>query len=223
MSETLLVNELFLSIQGESTFAGTPCTFIRLSGCDNACRWCDTRYASEENGTVMELSGIERLTNNFRTPLVEITGGEPLRQEAVYTLMQQLCDNGYTVLLETGGFLPVDRVDHRVHKIIDLKAPSSGESGRICTSNIELAVSAAEPLKKSFEFKLVLASREDYDWAVDLLNRYRLNQHSTVLMGAVFNKLHPAELARWILEDHLNVRLQLQLHKYIWPPEARGV
>lgn len=223
MSETVLINEIFRSIQGESTFAGTPCTFIRLSGCDSACRWCDTRYASVENGTAMTLSEIERRADGFRTSLVEITGGEPLQQEPVYALMQQLCDKGHTVLLETGGFLPVDRVDPRVHKIIDLKAPSSGESGRICTSNIELAVSAAEPLKKSFEFKLLLSSREDYDWAVDLLNRYRLNQHCTVLMGTVFNKLLPAELAAWILEDHLNVRLQLQLHKYIWPPDMRGV
>ena len=223
MNETLLVNEIFPSIQGEATYAGWPCTFIRLGGCDSNCTWCDTRYASNEKSETMKLPAIIRRAETYKTPLVEITGGEPLQQENVYTLMERLCDRFRTVLLETGGFLPVDRVDPRVHKIIDLKTPSSGESKHLCTGNIELAVSAPEKLKKTFEFKLVLASRKDYEWAVDLLEHYNLTKHCTVLMGTVFNNLDPAELAGWILQDHLNVRLQLQLHKYIWPPDKRGV
>ncbi len=223
MSETLRVNEIFLSIQGESTYAGRPCIFIRLSGCDNTCTWCDTRYASSEEGRNMALPEIIRSIKAYRTPLVEITGGEPLRQEHVHALIRQLCDRNYTLLLETGGFLPVDRVDPRAHKIIDLKPPSSGESGKNCLENIEHAVAAPDSLKKTFEFKIVIASREDYEWAVHLLNRYNLATHCTVLMGTVFNKLHPAELAGWILEDNIHVRLQLQMHKYIWPPDKRGV
>lgn len=223
MSNTLLVNAIFLSIQGESTYAGFPCTFIRLTGCSSACTWCDTRYASSEEGMTMKLPELISLVDTYKTPLVEITGGEPLGQESVYTLMRRLCDKGYTLLLETGGFLPVDRVDPRVHKIIDLKPPSSGESEKNCPGNIELATAAPELLKKTFEFKIVLASREDYEWAVDLLEHYNLTTHCTVLMGTVFNKLDLAELAKWILHDRLNVRLQLQLHKYIWPPDIRGV
>ena len=223
MNNTLFVNEIFLSIQGESTYAGRPCTFIRLTGCDSTCTWCDTRYASGKEGITMKLPEIISHVDAYRTPLVEITGGEPLQQENVYDLMQQLCNKGYTLLLETGGFLPIDRVDPRVHKVIDLKPPSSGESKRNCLDNLELAVAVPESLKKTLEFKIVLASREDYEWAVDLLERYNLTRHCTVLMGTVFNKLGPAELAGWILHDHLNVRLQLQLHKYIWPPDKRGV
>lgn len=223
MSNTLLVNEIFLSIQGESTYAGFPCTFIRLTGCSSVCTWCDTRYASGEEGMTMKLPELISLVDTYKTPLVEITGGEPLGQESVYALMRRLCDKGYTLLLETGGFLPVDRVDPRVHKIIDLKPPSSGESERNCPSNIELATTAPEPLKKTFEFKIVLASREDYEWAMDFLEHSNLTTHCTVLMGTVFNKLDLAELAKWILHDRLNVRLQLQMHKYIWPPDTRRV
>ncbi|MCG8342888.1 MAG: 7-carboxy-7-deazaguanine synthase QueE [Chlorobiales bacterium] len=223
MSETLLVNETFLSIQGESTYAGWPCTFIRLAGCQSSCTWCDTRHASTEEGTSMTLSEITEHLVQYRTPLVEITGGEPLQQENVYALMRQLCDRDYTVLLETGGFLPVDRVDHRVHKIIDLKTPSSGESERNCLENIELAAASPDSLKKTFEFKCVVACRKDYEWARNLLNTWDLTAHCTVLMGSVFGEQDPAELARWILEDHLHVKLQLQLHKYIWPPDKRRV
>ena len=223
MSETLLVNEMFLSVQGESTYAGWPCTFIRLAGCDSSCVWCDTRYAAGEEGRTMTLPEITASIERYKTPLVEITGGEPLQQENVYALMQHLCDRGYTLLLETGGFLPVDRVDPRVHKIIDLKTPSSGESERNCLENIESAIASPDSLKKNFEFKLVVASRQDYEWGRNLLNTSDLTTHCTVLMGAVFGKQDPAELAAWILEDHLHVKLQLQLHKYIWPPDKRGV
>ena len=223
MSKTLLVNEIFLSIQGESTYAGWPCTFIRLAGCQSSCTWCDTRYAAGEEGSIMSLPDIGARIENYKTPLVEITGGEPLQQENVYALMQHLCAEGYILLLETGGFLPIDRVDPRVHKIIDIKTPSSGDSERNCLANIEYAIAAPEPLKKNFEFKLVVASRQDYEWGRDLLKTTDLTAHCTVLMGAVFDKQDLAELAAWILEDHLHVNLQLQLHKYIWPPDRRGV
>ncbi len=223
MNRTLLVNELFLSIQGESTYAGRPCVFIRLAGCGSSCTWCDTRYASLEQGKAMTLREIIEQSEAFGIPLVEITGGEPLQQENVYPLMKRLCDRGHTVLLETGGFLPVDRVDSRVHKIIDLKPPSSGvcENNRLDT--IELALAASKAEKKTFEFKLLIASREDYEWARSLLGRYHPEEHCTVLMGVVFGRMQPAELAAWILEDRLGVRLQLQLHKYIWPENTRGV
>lgn len=223
MSETLLVNEIFLSIQGESTYAGWPCIFIRLAGCDRSCNWCDTRYASSKEGKNMTVPEIMTHIETFGIPLVEITGGEPLQQENVYTLMRMLCDRGYTLLLETGGFIPVDGVDPRVHKIIDLKTPSSGESGKNCLKNIELAVASSVLQKKALEFKLVVASRNDYEWSKNLLSTWNLTDHCTVLMGTVFGRLDPAELAKWILEDHLHVKLQLQLHKYIWPPDTRGV
>ena len=222
MSQTLLVSEIFLSIQGESSYAGWPCTFIRLAGCRSSCVWCDTRYASTDEASTMTLTGITENIGQYRTGLVEITGGEPLEQENVYRLMQMLCDRGYTVLLETGGSLPVDRVDSRVHTIIDLKPPSSGESERNCLDNIRHAV-ASPALLKNVEFKCVVASRADYEWSRDLLQTWNLTAHCTVLMGAVFGMQDPAELVQWILEDHLRVKLQLQLHKYIWPPDKRGV
>ncbi len=223
MSETLLVNEIFLSIQGESTYAGWPCIFTRLSGCDSSCTWCDTRYASGKEGKNMTITEIINQIESYDTPLIEITGGEPLLQENVYALMRQLCDRGHTLLLETGGFVPVDRVDPRVHKIIDLKAPSSGESEKNCLKNIEYVIASSVLQKKTFEFKLIIASRQDYEWAKNLLSSWGLTDHSTVLMGTVFGRLDPAELAKWILEDHLHVKLQLQLHKYIWNPDTRGV
>lgn len=223
MSETLLVNEIFLSIQGESTYAGWPCIFIRLAGCQSSCTWCDTRYASNEEGRSMTFPEIIESIEKHRVSLVEITGGEPLQQENVYALMRQICDRGYTLLLETGGSLPVDRVDRRAHKVIDLKPPSSGESKRNCLKNIEHVIALPDSLKKTFEFKIVIASREDYEWAVNLLKRYDLTAHCTVLIGTVFGRLDPAKLAGWILEDHLHVRFQLQLHKYIWSPDMRGV
>ncbi len=221
MSETLLVSELFLSIQGESSYAGRPCAFVRLAGCEAECAWCDTRYAAAPEGDPMTPEGIVERVKSFGVPLVEITGGEPLEQPPAYGLMSLLCDRGYTVLLETGGFLPVDRVDPRVHKIIDLKPPSSGAA--CLTQNIELALEAPDELKGSYEFKIILASRSDYAWALELLRRYDLAARCTVLLGTVSGKLSPAELAGWILEDRLNVRLQLQLHKLLWPGKDRGV
>lgn len=221
MSDPLLVNEIFLSIQGESSFAGWPCTFVRLSGCEGGCSWCDTGHAAGDEGTLMTPEAILDRVTSFGVPLVEITGGEPLQQENVHALLRELCDRNYNVLLETGGFLPVDRVDPRVCKIIDLKPPSSGAG--CCIGNVELALRAPQALKSTFEFKIVIATRADYDWALGILRRYDLPAHCTVLMGAVHGRLEPSELAGWILQDRLRVRLQLQLHKYLWPGRDRGV
>lgn len=218
----LSVSELFHSIQGESSFAGWPCTFIRLAGCGHGCRHCDTSYA-EEPEIKMDIDEIIRRTDEIGAPLAEITGGEPLLQHGVYPLMEQLCNRGQTVLLETGGFISVAGVDPRVHKVIDLKAPSSGVCDRNNPANIELAMQIEKSEISSFEFKIVVADRDDYLWARKLLAETGLAEVCTVMMGTVFGLLEPRSLAEWILEDRLRVRMQLQMHKYIWPPDTRGV
>jgi 7-carboxy-7-deazaguanine synthase len=219
----LSISEIFHSIQGESSFAGWPCTFIRLAGCGHGCRYCDTAYA-ELPGTDMGIDEITDKVAGIGAPLVEITGGEPLLQEEVYPLMEKLCNSRTgTVLLETGGFLSVAKVDPRVHKIIDLKPPSSGVSGENNQENIELALQQKEHAYRSIEMKIVVADREDYLWARELLTRTGLTDSCTVMMGVAFGMLEPVNLASWILEDRLKVRMQLQMHKYIWPPDMRGV
>lgn len=217
----LNISELFHSIQGESSFAGWPCAFIRLAGCGHNCTFCDTTYA-EEPGEAMQLEEVIARARSFGAPLIEITGGEPLLQPAVNELFRQLCDLGETVLLETGGFLPVNAVDPRVHKIIDLKPPSSGRVEENCLENIRLALQAPEELRRRYEFKLVLASRQDYLWARELLAETGLSASVTVMMGVIAGQLDPAALGAWILEDRLRVRMQLQLHKAIWPQVERG-
>ena len=219
---TLNISEIFHSIQGESSFAGWPCTFIRLAGCGHGCRSCDTAYA-ETGGTRLEQEEIIRRALAFQAPCIEVTGGEPLLQPAVYPLMQQLCDTGQQLLLETGGFLSVARVDRRVHKIIDLKPPSSGVAAQNNPENIQLALQALPADRQRFEFKTVIATREDYEWARSLILEHRLGDSCTVMMGVAFGELEPRELAEWILGDRLRVRMQLQLHKYIWDPRMRGV
>jgi 7-carboxy-7-deazaguanine synthase len=219
---TLNISEIFHSIQGESSFAGWPCAFIRLAGCGHGCIGCDTAYA-ESDATTLDIEEIVRQATAFQAPFIEVTGGEPLLQSAVYPLMAQLCDLGHAVLLETGGFLSVAGVDHRVHKIIDIKAPSSGVCDKNNPENIQLALEAAPACRQKFEFKMVLGSRSDYEWAKSLLFEHRLTDSFTIMMGVMFGKLEPQELAGWILNDRLNVRMQLQLHKYIWPAEMRGV
>ncbi len=221
-AETLNISEIFHSIQGESSFAGWPCTFIRLAGCGHGCIGCDTTYA-ERDGVTLKVKEIIQRAVAFQAPVIEVTGGEPLLQTAVQSLMQQLCDLGQKVLLETGGFLSVARVDRRVHKIIDLKPPSSGVCDQNNPENIELAL-AAEPLHRhTFEFKIVIANKEDYTWATTLLHKHQLTGSFTIMMGVAFGKLDPAELAEWMLHDRLQARMQLQLHKYIWDPALRGV
>ena len=223
MSEcTLNISEIFHSIQGESSFAGWPCAFIRLAGCGHGCLGCDTAYA-ESDMRILETEEIIRQAVAFQAPFIEVTGGEPLLQSAVYPLMKRLCDLRHNVLLETGGFLTVARVDARVHKIIDLKAPSSGVCDQNNPENIQLALEAAPAQRQKFEFKMVLGCRSDYAWAKSLLLEHRLTDSFTIMMGVMFGKLEPKELAGWILSDRLRVRVQLQLHKHIWPPEWRGV
>ncbi|MEI7825622.1 MAG: 7-carboxy-7-deazaguanine synthase QueE [Chlorobiaceae bacterium] len=221
-AEALNISEIFHSIQGESSFSGWPCAFIRLAGCGHGCFGCDTAYA-ERDGVKLEVGEIMQRALAFQAPFIEVTGGEPLLQPAVHTLMRLLCDLGHKVLLETGGFLSVGGVDSRVHKIIDLKPPSSGVCNQNNPENIELALAAKLPHRHAFEFKMVLAGRDDYEWATSLLDEYRLTDSFTIMMGVAFGKLDPAELAEWMLRDRLRARMQLQLHKYIWDPAMRGV
>ncbi len=218
MSESrdkLLVSEIFHSIQGESTFAGLPCTFVRLTGCPLRCRWCDTAYAFT-GGVRMGLDEILDAVASRRCRLVEVTGGEPLAQPGCVDLLRALADAGYAVLLETSGALPIDAVDPRVRIIMDLKCPDSGEAGRNRLENLAL-------LKPEDEVKFVLASRADYEWAREALRVHEIEPRHPVLFSPVTGAIDPAALARWILDDGLTVRLQLQLHKILWGPDARGV
>lgn len=215
---TLRVSEIFHSIQGESSFAGWPCAFVRMAGCGHGCRYCDTTYA-EEAGTAMTVEQIVRRVLAFDAPCVEVTGGEPLLQPGAFELLSTLCDHHPAVLLETGGFLPVDQVDPRVHAIIDIKAPSSGVSERNCATNYAIALNEPE----RFEFKIVVASEEDYEWAKSYIAGHGILGKCSILFGPVFGELEPRLLAEWILRDRLPARMQLQLHKYIWNPDARGV
>lgn len=217
MSSTILkVNEIFYSIQGESIKAGLPCIFIRLTYCNIRCIYCDTEYAFYE-GKDMTIEEILKEIKKYNCSLVEITGGEPLVQENVHELMKILSDNGYNVMLETGGSLPIENVDKRVKVIMDLKTPYSKMEKKNRYENISY-------LKSSDEVKFVIGSREDYDWAKDKIMEYDLlNKVEQVLFSPVFDKVENIELAKWILDDSLNVRFQLQMHKYIWHPEERGV
>jgi 7-carboxy-7-deazaguanine synthase len=211
----LLVHEIYKSVQGESTFAGLPCIFVRLSVCDARCTWCDTPHAFNE-GDLMDVDAVIARIKDGNCPLVEITGGEPLLQEEVLGLMTRLTELGLTVLLETSGLLPIDRVDHRVHIIMDLKCPDSGECENNCWDNLER-------LKPADQVKLVIASRRDFDWAVATIHKHDLDRRFTVLVSPAFGLVEPRTLAEWILESNLHVRLHLQLHKYVWDPKARGV
>jgi len=214
--DTLVVNEIYASIQGESTFAGLPCTFVRLTGCNLRCTWCDTPQAFY-GGTRMTRDEVLARALELGTTLVELTGGEPLLQPGVIPLMKALCDAGKQVLLETSGEAPVDDVDPRVHKIMDLKAPGSGECHRNRWSNLE-------HLTMSDEIKFVLVDRADYEWMRSTILEHRLEGRvKTLLASCVFGSLSPKELVGWVLEDKLGVRVQLQMHKYIWGADAQGV
>ncbi len=213
---TLVVSEIFLSIQGESTHAGRPCAFVRLSGCNLRCGWCDTEYAFSE-GRRMALSEILEQVEGFGCDLVEITGGEPLLQEGVYPLIGELLAHGRSVMIETSGARDVSRLDPRVIKIMDLKCPGSSEVDRNLWSNLQ-------HLSTRDEVKFVLSDRTDYEWARDVIERHRLAARvNAVLLSCAFGQLEPTQLAAWMLQDRLRARLQLQLHKYIWPPGTRGV
>jgi len=216
MSNNMLkINEIYYSIQGESTKAGLPCVFVRLTFCNLRCTYCDTEYAFYE-GKDLSIGDIIEEVRKYNCPLVEITGGEPLFQAESYILMKQLADDGFEVLLETGGSLPLNNIDQRVKIIMDLKTPSSGMLKKNIYENIYC-------LKKDDEVKFVIGSRQDYLWSKQIIEKYDLNKKNAILFSVVFGKLLPIELVNWILEDKLNVRFQLQMHKFIWKPEERGV
>ncbi len=212
----LKVNEIFYSIQGEGTSAGLPCVFVRLTYCNLRCTYCDTEYAFYD-GKDMEISEIIAEVKKYQCNLVEITGGEPLMQmDECLFLMKQFCEEGFEVLLETGGSLSIKEIDQRVKIIMDLKCPSSGMVKKNLYENINY-------LKSTDELKFVIGNREDYDWALDVIKKYQLINKCEILFSVVFGKLEPVQLVNWILEDKLNVRFQLQVHKFIWHPETKGV
>src|SRR5256886_6436118 len=213
--KALTINEIYHSIQGESTWAGRPCVFVRLTFCDLRCNYCDTEYAFYE-GKKQTLKEIVEAVATFRCPLVEITGGEPLLQKNVLALMSILCDAGRTVLLETSGAHDISKVDPRVHRIMDLKTPGSGEMEKNLWSNIE-------HLTNRDEVKFVMGSREDYEWSRDKMERYYLaSRCHAVLFSPIFGRIDPRQIVDWILADKLSVRFQLQMHKFIWNPTQRG-
>lgn len=212
--QRLRVNEIFYSLQGESSFAGRPCVLVRLTGCHLRCSWCDSEHAFYEG----EWLSVEEVLTRVATigcPLVELTGGEPLLQPAAPPLLAALCDAGYQVLLETSGAVDISPVDPRVRRIVDVKCPGSGEAESNHWPNLEA-------LRATDELKLVLADEDDYEWARDLVLERRLHERCAVWFSPVAGALDPALLAGWILRDHLPVRLQLQLHKLLWG-DARGV
>jgi 7-carboxy-7-deazaguanine synthase len=211
----LKINEIFHSIQGESRHAGRPCVFVRLTYCNLRCSWCDTSYAFEE-GVDLAVGAILSRVAAYGTRYVLITGGEPLVQEGVHDLIGELCDGGYEVAVETGGSLDLSPLDRRAMVVMDLKCPGSGMKDKNRFENLDL-------LKATDEVKFVLADRADYEWARDVIARGRLTDRLGVLLSPAHGVLHPQTLSEWILSDRLPVRLQLQLHKYIWPPDARGV
>ena len=212
----LTVYEIYASIQGESSHAGKPCAFVRLAACDLRCVWCDTAYAFT-GGRKMSVDDVVAAVEALGCRLVEITGGEPLLQAEAPRLMQRLLDTGYTVLLETGGHIPIDDVPEAVIAIVDVKCPGSGEATRMHWPNLE-------QLSPHDEVKFVIADREDFDYACDVVGRHDLAARTAaVLLSPVHGVLPPDELARWMLETRVPARLQIQAHKYIWSPEARGV
>ncbi len=213
---SLRVTEIFYSIQGESTRAGLPCAFIRLTGCPMRCVWCDTEYAFE-GGTSMEIDEVLASVGRFPCDLVEVTGGEPLAQKESRSLISRLCDGGRTVLVETGGGVTIEGVDPRAIVILDIKCPDSGESGSNLWGNLHLLKPGVD------EVKFVIASRRDFDWAIRVLEERGLAGRHEILFSPAFGTVEPHDLAAWILEGRVPVRMQVQLHKVIWGSEARGV
>ena len=209
------INEIYLSVQGESTHTGLPCIFIRLTGCNLRCSWCDTAYAFHE-GKNMSIDEILQKVESFGIHLVEITGGEPLMQDNIYTLMMRLIKKGYKVMLETGGSISLERVPKDVIKIMDLKCPGSGEQEKNNLDNLKL-------LAPHDEVKFVILDRKDYEWSRDIIKKYKINETAHILLSPVFDKLELKEMVKWILEDRLPVRLQTQLHKIIWDKNTIGV
>ena len=217
LNKTLRITEIYTSIQGESTWAGLPCVFVRLTGCNLRCDWCDTQYSYDE-GESMTLGAILERVEGLGVKLVELTGGEPLAQENCPLLAELLLERGYTVLFETNGALPINRLPGAVIKIMDLKCPDSGMSDRNHWPNLDYLSPAQD------EVKFVIASRRDYEWSREVIREHRLEHRcKALLLSPVFGRIEAQQLAAWMLEDALPVRLQLQLHKLIWPPGERGV
>ena len=213
----LLVNEIFYSIQGESSYTGRPCVFVRLTGCNLRCSYCDTRYAYEE-GTEMEIEAIGERCSAYNCPLVEVTGGEPLLQKETPALIQYLLEQGYSVLVETNGSQDISVVDSRCVRIVDIKCPLSGEMEKNDLKNLDR-------LTDDEEIKFVISGRADYDYAKEIVSRMMLTppRMNRIHLSPAFGRVEPGALARWILDDQLPVRLHLQLHKLIWGPDLRGV
>ena len=220
---SMQVTEIFRSIQGESTYAGLPCIFVRLTGCNLRCVWCDTAYAfngGKKMSVEEVLAAVRALSDpegRRRVSLVELTGGEPLLQPEIYPLADRLLENGYRVLIETSGERYIGQLPPPVVRIVDVKCPGSGEAGKFCMENLGA-------LRPHDQIKFVVADRRDYEWARSFLAEQRLAERvEAVIFSPVFGALEPRPLAEWILEDGLPVRLGLQLHKFIWDPETRGV
>jgi 7-carboxy-7-deazaguanine synthase len=212
----LTVNEIFHSIQGESTYAGRPCVFVRLTACDLRCTWCDTPYAFTE-GRKRSLEDVIAEVERYGCDLVEVTGGEPLLQDDVYPLMQSLVDRGLNVLLETGGHRSIERVPSQVVAVVDVKCPGSGEADRMDWANLER-------LRPHDEVKFVIKDRGDYEYARDVIRRYDLSARAAAVhLSPVHGVMNPRALSEWVLADRLPARVQLQLHKFIWEPDTRGV
>jgi len=213
----LRITEIFRSIQGESTHAGRPCIFIRLTGCPMRCAWCDSEYTFT-GGEHVEIEKVLDQVRSFGCPLVEVTGGEPLAQQESLRLIEKLCDSGYEVLIETGGFLPISGVDKRAKIILDVKCPASGEAARNHWQNLQCLRPDMD------EVKFVIADQDDWFFARSIIEQYKL-EHRTkaVLISPAWDMLSLEELANWVAKSGLNIRMQLQLHKYIWGPEVKGV
>ena len=211
----LKINEIYKSIQGESTYMGLPCTFIRFTYCNLRCSYCDTEYAFYE-GKDIEIDTIIKKVNKLKTKLVEVTGGEPLIQGGCINLLHKLIKNGNDVLIETGGALSIEKIPKEVIVILDIKCPSSNMSDKNLWTNINF-------LKKEDQVKFVIGDREDYEWTKKILKKYNLNTKCEILFSPIFNKIEPKIIVDWIMEDNLDVRFQLQIHKFIWEENKKGV
>ena len=209
------IHEIYRSVQGESTHVGRPCTFVRTSGCKLRCTWCDTAHAYHE-GSWMDIESILSEVRALDIPLIEITGGEPMEQDLICDLMKAMVDEDFEVLLETGGHILCDKVPVEVRKIIDMKCPASKMDRKNHYGNLEI-------LNKYDEVKFVIQDRNDYDWSVNLVRKYDLIKRATVLFSPVYDLMSPSKLVEWILNSRLDVRFQIQMHKVIWDPAARGV
>ena len=209
------ITEIYQSIQGESSYAGLPCVFVRTTGCDLRCSWCDSEFTFT-GGVTMEVDEILARVATYDCRLVELTGGEPLLQKEIYDLAARLLAAGYTVLIETGGHRDISQLDPRVIRVMDLKCPDSGECERNLWSNLD-------HLRPTDEVKFVIASRRDYEWALRTIRDHKLEDRVHILLSTAFGLIKPDEVVDWMLTDKLRARFQLQLHKYIWDPQARKV